>query len=246
MLEINEAFETLSDPVLRKEYDNARAHPNNRTYQDAASARSTQARAKAQNYPREWTAFQQWMDEITKDVHAAKYSHTGTSTAAWGFFLPTAGESLTGWIMIIVGGIFGFFFWQSVIRQPDHPVTPNPWMILHDKNGKPILPQPQNDWSQELGHVHTESFLGGGLEGDTRLKFMLPWICLSGGAWIGALLHRQLGKQLSKQVSQQPPPIPAHKFVQCPQCAQMLRLPLIAKPMNVTCPTCKHVFFHDS
>ena len=113
MLEINEAFEILSDPSRRQVYDYARAHPEDHAAQTTSAAGSTQGREQAQNYPREWPAFEGWMNEIARDIKTAKFGQT--EPQAFGLKFPTAEGSPTASILIVVGGIVGLVFWSSFI-----------------------------------------------------------------------------------------------------------------------------------
>jgi hypothetical protein len=115
MLEVNEAFEVLADPALRPEYDFARAHPENYAAQERSAAESSQAREQAENYPREWAEFESWMNGIARDVKSAKFGQTKVEILGMKF--PTAGESKTGWLLIIGGGIAGLNFWNSFIAD---------------------------------------------------------------------------------------------------------------------------------
>ena len=101
MLEINEAFEVLRDPELRREYDYARANQDDAAAQEAAARTSGEAREEAENYPREWDAFEVWLNSITADFHRAEYGHKGV----W----PTVEKSVTGWIFIAAGVYLGYY-----------------------------------------------------------------------------------------------------------------------------------------
>ena len=115
MLAINEAYEVLTNPSLRQQYDYARAHRSDRSAQDHAAAASSQARERAADYPREWAAFEAWINRITADFKNAEYSQTKGGGPLSSPPLPTAGSSITGWLFIIGGGTAGFIFWSTVI-----------------------------------------------------------------------------------------------------------------------------------
>ena len=126
MTRLNEAWEVLSDPGLRAAYDEARgaqAPTTLATWQ----ARSEGARRRAQDYPREWEAFEAWMDTLAADVRRAEYGVTG----AYVFVFPTAGQSVSGWVCILSGAIaataFGWtttFYRELVLNEfgKHHPV----------------------------------------------------------------------------------------------------------------------------
>jgi hypothetical protein len=109
MVWVNEAWEILSNPATRANYDAARLHADNKEYVRKAETESRNAREQAEQYPRDWDEFETWMDKtinaVINDFKKAEYGETsfvGERT------IPTAGKSLTGWIFIIVGGILGF------------------------------------------------------------------------------------------------------------------------------------------
>ena len=106
MLEINEAFEVLRDPELRREYDYARANQDDATAQAAAARTAGEAREEAGNYPREWDAFEVWLNGIAGDFQSAKYGNKGI----W----PTAEKSITAWIFIAAGVYLGFYTFTAL------------------------------------------------------------------------------------------------------------------------------------
>jgi len=57
MLEINEAFEVLRNSAMRRNYDEARRNAFNQAAQDQANADASQARQRAEEYPRNWNEF---------------------------------------------------------------------------------------------------------------------------------------------------------------------------------------------
>lgn len=199
MIEINKAYEILEDPALRQQYDYARAHPDDSAAQEKSAADSTQASAKAENYPREWAAFERWMNGIARDVKSAKYGQTKkVFFFDWSF--PTAGKSTTGWLLIIGGGIVGLIV--SILLTADA----------------------KNSFQY------------------STLRFVSMW----GGAWIGVWLHRRFGAILPESGSQRKQPdSESHNIVQCPRCSQRLRFPPVTSRIQITCPSCKHVFTHE-
>ena len=107
MLEINEAFECLSNASTRSQYDYARLHQQNQDAQIKANTATARAREQAGNYPRDWASFETWLDQITNDFHRAEYGQIG-GLKDWSLPFPTAGKSITGWVFIIGGAIIGF------------------------------------------------------------------------------------------------------------------------------------------
>ncbi len=114
MLRINEAFEVLSDPSMRRQYDYARAHPEDDTAQQRAAAEGSQARKHAPDYPREWAAFERWLNSVAKDVKAAEY---GNVSFLFGLKLPTAGRSVSGWVLIVAGAALGLLLYFSLFAK---------------------------------------------------------------------------------------------------------------------------------
>ena len=102
MLEINEAFEVLRNPAMRRNHDEARRNEFNQSAQEQANADASQARQRAQEYPRNWNEFDAWLDAVAKDFQNAEY---GTGE----LMFPTVGKSYSGWLFVVVGGIAGLY-----------------------------------------------------------------------------------------------------------------------------------------
>lgn len=115
MLEINEAFEILSDPRKRQEYDVAWTHHSDLKAQRRAAHSADQARQNAANYPRRWAEFEIWLNAVTEDFRRAQYSRTKD-----GIPMPTAGGSITGWVFIVGGAIGGYVLF-TLFGDSDHP-----------------------------------------------------------------------------------------------------------------------------
>jgi len=114
MLEINEAFHILSDAGLRKQYDYAREHQDDQQAQSQAASTSQHAREEAKDYPREWAAFDAWLNSVTADFKGAKYGSSASSGLGWQY--PTADESLSGWLFIVGGGVAGILIFITFIH----------------------------------------------------------------------------------------------------------------------------------
>ena len=109
MTRLNEAWEVLSDVGLRAAYDAARGTHSPSTLANWQK-RSEGARRRAKDYPREWEAFEAWMDALAVDVRRAQYGVTG----AYFFVFPTAGPSVSGWLCILTGAIAATVFcWMT-------------------------------------------------------------------------------------------------------------------------------------
>ena len=112
MLLINEAFEVLRNPALRREYDYVRVHQADADAQRAAAVNAAKAREAAAHYPHDWAAFEAWLNRFAEDVQRAEYGQT--SKLVGNMSLPTAGGSASGWALIIfaalLGGVISDFF----------------------------------------------------------------------------------------------------------------------------------------
>jgi hypothetical protein len=110
MLAINEAFQVLANPALRREYDTLRTQQN----ADATWAKDqTEARVKAEHYPRQWSEFDGWLDAISADFAKAEY---GAWQSGAGVKLPTAGKSLSGWFFIVGGALGACWLWMKMFE----------------------------------------------------------------------------------------------------------------------------------
>jgi hypothetical protein len=102
MLLAAEAWEVLSNPVSRHQYDLSRGIYANREAHEAADGASRRAREKAQQYPRSWPEFERWMAGVAQDFQQAKHS---SAKGYHGWEWPVVENSISGWLFIIIGGI---------------------------------------------------------------------------------------------------------------------------------------------
>lgn len=103
MVLVNEAWEILSDPELRRRYDQARQHSEDHDAEEAAREDSCNARQRAEEYPKQWKDFAAWLDVLSQDFARAEYGSRN-----WGkITVPTAGYSISGWIFIVAGAVLG-------------------------------------------------------------------------------------------------------------------------------------------
>lgn len=112
MIELNEAWEILSDPIFRQEYDYASDRKEDPMAQYSANQNSKRARHSAAQYPRKWSEFEFWLNGVTKDFKNAEY---GTFSGPGSVPLPSAGKSFSGWLFIVVGLIAGAFLAANII-----------------------------------------------------------------------------------------------------------------------------------
>lgn len=103
MVTVAEAWEVLSNEGLRAEYDRARAKPNDHAAQDKWSQKAQGARQAAAKYTQDWPNLKTHVDAVLNDVTAAEY---GESRFLWTSFSTVKG-SISGWIFIILGSIYG-------------------------------------------------------------------------------------------------------------------------------------------
>lgn len=146
MLVINEAFGILGNPVSRREYDFARKNQADRGAQQAAERTTQTARSQAANYPREWGAFEKWLNSVAADFHRAEYGSDGKGITR----CPTAGDSLSGKAFIVIGGaiggIIGLFLFIGGAAHPFVVIIPSvvgAWIgrLLHG-GAKRMIPPP--------------------------------------------------------------------------------------------------------
>jgi len=109
---VNEAWAILSNPTTRRHYDSARRNQNDFEAQRSAQEYVKTARQKAQEYPRKWPDFEVWLDRLFRDFTEVKY---GTIHGSLSTPFPTAGRSLSGWLLLIAGGIFGLYLGAHII-----------------------------------------------------------------------------------------------------------------------------------
>lgn len=128
MVQLNEAWEILSNPITRANYDASRLHAENTEYVRKAETESKEARFKAEQYPRDWKEFETWMDKmlnaVVNDFKKAEYGEM------WDGKMPTAGQSFTGWIFIIAGAVLGFFVLVLVLSGINYRVRFYPLYFL--------------------------------------------------------------------------------------------------------------------
>jgi len=116
MVLVNEAWEILSNPEMRQAYDEHRGHVRSEQPDDFEETRRA-AQKKANEYPRDWSAFEKWMNGLAEDFTGAKFQSKEVMNITW----PSANESVSGWLFIIAGGILGLYLAGPYL--PTNPKT---------------------------------------------------------------------------------------------------------------------------
>ncbi|MEA3428092.1 MAG: J domain-containing protein [Thermodesulfobacteriota bacterium] len=106
MVLVNEAWAILSNPMTRRHYDFACRNRSDYVAQRSVREDAQAARQKAQEYPRKWPDFEVWLDRLFRDFTEVNYGTTEGAGITW----PTAGRSVSGWLLIIAGGLAGGIF----------------------------------------------------------------------------------------------------------------------------------------
>jgi curved DNA-binding protein CbpA len=104
MVALNEAWYVLKDTARRSEYDQARLASASGEAQEVAAETSRRAKEAAEQYPRDWSTFNAWMDSVNADFARAKFGHT---RGPMGVPFPTVSDSISAAIFITVGGAMG-------------------------------------------------------------------------------------------------------------------------------------------
>lgn len=104
MILVNEAWEILSDPSKRNDYDKARKSPEDRAAASRNETNRRNASRKSQSYPREWRNFERYMENLTQDIKDASYTYTYQKFLG---VYPKIENSISGFLFVLVGGILG-------------------------------------------------------------------------------------------------------------------------------------------
>ncbi|MGD0816224.1 MAG: J domain-containing protein [Verrucomicrobiota bacterium] len=162
MLQINEAFQILSNPSARSHYDAIRTNTASQQTRETSEADVHQARQQAQEYPHDWAGFETWWNAISKDIANAEYGEW-RGLPLWS--IPTAGKSVSGWLFIIGGAVLGFIVCGCIFAgMPDNNgnnigalgiglVAGGGWIgkKLHELLRKNVQPTAQQHTSQNSG-----------------------------------------------------------------------------------------------
>ena len=107
MVLVNEAWAILSNPMTRRHYDSARSNRSDYVAQRSVREDAQAARQKAREYPRKWPDFEVWLERLFRDFTEVNY---GKTEGMFGIQWPTAGRSVSGWLLVIAGGLAGGIF----------------------------------------------------------------------------------------------------------------------------------------
>ena len=118
MILVNEAWEILSNPECRQNYDTARNQAGSFEAKKTAEADAQTARQRAGNYPPQWKDVEPWLNDIFKDFVNTKYGNAKLPADTIGSFysFPTAGDSISGWLFILIGAalvVFGGVYFMD-------------------------------------------------------------------------------------------------------------------------------------
>lgn len=229
MVQCNEAYAILGDPVLRREYDLLLETPLDDQCAEQWRQETASARAAARQYPQKWSDFEKRMDGLVIDVKRAKYS----SEKIFGnISMPKIEGSYSGTVFCVAGAILAMLV-CSDLYQAIYRVS--------------ILQEPGNGFWDKIFSYKMHKLM----------KLIIAGIPILVGAWVGASLHQLLNNILtgnfssdsftSSTVNKQPTGS-GHEYeiLPCPTCGQKLRLPKVNEELAVTCPKCRNYFDHSA
>jgi curved DNA-binding protein CbpA len=215
MLALNEAWEILSDPDLRRRYDGARGATADPSARAAASADAGEARRRAGHYPARWADFEAWLDGVAGDFADARHGSAG-------FFgevrLPTVDNSLSGCLFIAAGAILAGVFISTALAA----------FCKEAKLKGPIA------LALIVGPV-----IGGAWAGSAAHQ----WIGAEVRKAREKAAERERRKRDRNPAQAPPPPLPLEpRILACGKCGQKLRVPALPSELLVTCKSCGHQF----
>jgi curved DNA-binding protein CbpA len=223
MAMVNEAWFILSNPETRCAYDKLRTQRMDAAARAGWNRRTEDVRRKAQEYPRQWSAFERWMKGIVDDIRAAEYGKVQGGGVAW----PTAGKSSSGWGFIVVGGLVGGVLGcVAFVASGSHAVGMLRFYLIFAAAG--------GAWVGAKVHGFLRKTMGGGHATDTKAGTRPAARQDEYGRGQGAVLHPQVSEAIQ------------HEMVRCPKCSQPLRVPSLDKEITITCPKCKNKFTHKA
>ena len=223
MVQINEAWEILSNQTLRQQYDEMLRTGQSKPEQFEA------ARNRSKNYERDWSKFDSWLSSIGKDFTSARYG----SKTFLGMELPTASDSVSAWIFLIAGGLAGLLICGVFVTSV---YIPN---LSADNRNSPFLYRVLSLFC--LGSVAIGAWCGKWTHErfGASIAYLLPkespFSFFKSETPALASSHEEPGNSLRK-------PTGDIRNVTCPECKQKLRVPKATKTLSITCPKCQTKF----
>ena len=220
MVQVNAAWEILSDPESRRRHDLERQHPNDQAIQVAARADATRARQTAEQYPKTWSEVESWLDHLAADFTEAKYDLTGE--------YPGVTNSVSGVVFVAIGTILGGAIGIALpfLEAPGSA----PPRTLEDQFKQAMF----GLWViTPIG-----AFLGARIHKWISTRFLKP----------RNQSTTTTSKQRRSQNNPSPSATrtnPTMQIVACKKCGQKLRVPEITSELVLTCGRCRHRFSHS-
>jgi curved DNA-binding protein CbpA len=215
MILVNEAWEILSNPKYRQNYDTDRNQAGGFEAKKTAEADAQTARQRAEQYPPQWKDVEPWLNDIFKDFVNTKYGSIDLDPSQNSIYKywPTAGNSATGWLFIIISAVV--FFFGAAYRIYD--------LVLSKKiSGINLVVAIVLFWLP----LWIGAWVG-------------AWIHML----ISEVLKNSVNEQ--KNRAQTEPPAEStsgKKVIACDKCGQKLRVPSMQTELWVTCRSCGHKF----
>lgn len=248
MVEVNAAWEILSNPDARRNYDAEMAGAADPATREAVATEAAAARERAENYPRNWSTFSDWLDGVGRDLTGARYGARPSEHSP--IPVPTVEGSASGVGCMLGGGLFGLLVVLAVVLK----LAASAWDAGKDAKG--------SYWAQ-VGRMAAgnKAFAKGGMA--VAAGIVVAGFAL--GAWAGVAVHRLFQAAATAALpapdrdggSGPPPPPPAGPeppvepaalspprkvTFACKRCGQKLRLPAVPGRYEVTCSTCRYRF----
>ena len=211
MVLLNEAWEVLSNPEVRRRYDEIIAQRASPQAQEAFVHDVCEARQKAEAYPTEWPLFEQWLSGAAQDFTKAKYG--STTIRLWPFqevSWPTVEGSLSGRAFVYSGAAAGLVLFCVVF-----------WLVARIWDG-PKKDSPLRFVVIFIGFL----FIAGG-----------AWVGASLHDGLRMLIDRFMKRREDARRSQCTSPL--NILTNCRGCGQRIRLPKSTSKLVVTCPACR-------
>jgi len=243
MVEVNEAWEVLSNQKLRQKYDvllqSGKVEPE----------QFAEARSRSKDYERDWSKFDKWLNAISNDFSSAEFS----SSEMFGMNLPTASGSVSAWVFLITGGLAGLLLWAAVFG------TVYGGLDLTDERE----PAASRDFSHSRVKRNSDNKFS---PVALRVILVTAGISICGGASVGRWAHQTFGASIASWLpasipfpfsssqsvslndspkatgSSESKPPDRKRQSDCPKCKQTILVPESELTLRATCPKCRHQF----